>query len=60
MADEKGPFYQFENGWLKLHPRCQKCDKIYVMSKLFDDAICPVMSCPYINEIKKKEEDQHA
>lgn len=58
MADEKGPFYQFKDGKMKLHPCCQKCDKIYILSKLYDDAICPVMSCPHINEIKK--EDQHA
>ena len=58
MADEKGPFYQFENGRMKLHPRCQKCDKIYKMSKLVIDDICPVMACPYINEIKKEENEK--
>ena len=58
MADEKGPFYQFQDGKLKLHPRCEGCHRLHFTADQ-GEIVCRLPRCPHLDEIVKKEETEN-
>lgn len=55
MADEKGPFYQFQDGKMKLHPYCEGCHWLHFTADQ-GETVCRLLRCPHLDEIIKNEE----